>query len=90
MSYSHFYWETKTENYPYYSLLVSKDNVFILFRQSFKGYDYGCESNIEVDSVPFIRTAIVHLNFRAWSTFPVPVYTVSPGHWVNKADTQKD
>ena len=30
------------------------------------------------------RAAVVHLNFRAWSTFPVPVCTVSPGHWVNK------
>ena len=34
------------------------------------------------------RAAVVHLNFRAGSTFPVPVCTVSPGHWVNKADTQ--
>ena len=34
------------------------------------------------------RAAIVYLNFRAGSTFPVPVCTVSPGHWVNKADTQ--
>ena len=33
------------------------------------------------------RAAVVHLNFRAGSTFPVPVCTVSPGHWVNKADT---
>ena len=30
------------------------------------------------------RVAVVHLNFRAWSTFPVPVCTVPPGHWVNK------
>jgi len=28
--------------------------------------------------------AVVHLNFRAGSTFLVPVCTVSPGHWVNK------
>ena len=34
------------------------------------------------------RAAIAHLNFRAGSTFPVPVCTVLPGHWVNKADTQ--
>ena len=34
------------------------------------------------------RAAVVHLNFRAGSTFPVLVCTVSPGHWVNKADTQ--
>ena len=34
------------------------------------------------------RAAVVHLNFRAESTFPAPVCTVSPGHWVNKADTQ--
>ena len=36
------------------------------------------------------RTAVVHLNLRAGSTFPVLVCTVSPGLWVNKADTQKD
>ena len=34
------------------------------------------------------RAAVVHLNFRAGSTFPVRICTVSPGHWVNKADTQ--
>ena len=34
------------------------------------------------------RAAVVHLNFRAGSTFPVPVCTALPGHWVNKADTQ--
>ena len=27
------------------------------------------------------RAAVIHLNFRAGSTFPVPVCTVSPGHW---------
>ena len=27
-------------------------------------------------------------DFRAGSTFPVPVCTVSPVHWINKADTQ--
>ena len=31
-------------------------------------------------------TAVVHLNSRAGSTFPVPICTVSHGHWVNKAD----
>jgi len=39
-------------------------------------------------TVPSPRVAVVHVNFRAGSTFPVPVCTVSPGHWVNKADTQ--
>ena len=34
------------------------------------------------------RVAVVHLNFRAGSAFPVPDCTVSPGHWVNKADTR--
>jgi len=34
------------------------------------------------------QAAVVHLNFRAGSTFPVPDCTVSPGHWVNEADTQ--
>ena len=34
------------------------------------------------------RVAVVHLNFRPGSIFPVPVCTVSPGHWVNNADTQ--
>ena len=46
---------------------------------SMKGYremDYGTGA------------AVVHLNIRAGSTFPVPVCTVSPGHWVNKAETQ--
>ena len=33
-----------------------------------------------------LRAAVVH--FRAGSTFPVPVCTVSPGYWVNIADTQ--
>ena len=36
------------------------------------------------------RAAVVHLNFRAGSTFPVPVCTVSPGQCVNEADTQDD
>ena len=31
-----------------------------------------------------------HFNFRAGSTFPVPVCTVPHGHWVNKADNQQD
>ena len=34
------------------------------------------------------RATVVHLNFRAGSSFPVPVCIVLPGHWVNKADTQ--
>ena len=34
------------------------------------------------------RAALEHLNLQAGSTFPVPVCTVSPGLWVNKADTQ--
>ena len=34
------------------------------------------------------QAAVVDLNFRVGSTLPVPVCTVSPGHWVNKADTQ--
>jgi len=32
---------------------------------------------------PLPRAAVVH--FRAGSTFPGPVYTVSPGHWLNKS-----
>ena len=36
------------------------------------------------------RSAVVHFNFRARSTFPVPVCTVPLGHWVNKADNQQD
>ena len=35
------------------------------------------------------RAAVVHLNLRAGSTFPVPVCTVSPRLLVNKADTQQ-
>ena len=38
------------------------------------------------DSQP--RAAVVHFNFRAGSTFLIPVFTVPHGHWVNKADTQ--
>jgi len=34
------------------------------------------------------RAAVVHLNFRAGSTFPVPFCTVSPGHWEKEADTK--
>ena len=33
---------------------------------------------------------LVHLNFRAESTFPVPVCTVPHRHWVNEADNQQD
>ena len=29
------------------------------------------------------RAAVLHLNFRAESTFPVPVCTVPHGHWLN-------
>ena len=36
------------------------------------------------------QAAIVHFNFRARSTFPVPVCTVLHGYWVNKADNQQD
>ena len=36
------------------------------------------------------QAALVHFNIRAGSIFPVPVCIVSPGHCVNKADTQKD
>ena len=36
------------------------------------------------------RAAVVHFNFRAGSTFLVPVFTVPRGHWVNKADNQQD
>ena len=34
------------------------------------------------------RAVVVHLNFRAGSTFPFQVCTVSPGHWANKAETK--
>ena len=36
------------------------------------------------------RAAVGNFNFRAGSTFPVPVCTVPHRHWVNKADTQQD
>ena len=32
------------------------------------------------------QAAVVHFNFRAGLTFPVPVCTVPHGHWINKAD----
>ena len=38
----------------------------------------------------YVCQRAVHLNFRAGPAFPVPVSTVSPEHWVNKADTQQD
>ena len=55
------------------------------FQEDFKTYD--------TDIVKFMRhhgtrEAVVHLNFRAMSTFPVPVCTVSSARWVNKAATQ--
>ena len=37
---------------------------------------------LQPDGAP---AAVVYLNFRAVSTFPVPVCTVSPGLWVDKA-----
>ena len=40
-----------------------------------------------VNPVSVSRAAVVHLNFRAGSTFPVSVCTVLSRHWVNKADT---
>ena len=33
----------------------------------------------------YTRAAVVHLNLRAGSTFPVSVCTVSPGLWVKKS-----
>ena len=33
--------------------------------------------------IPLKFKAVIHLNLRAGSTFPVPVCTVSPGLWVN-------
>ena len=36
------------------------------------------------------RVAVVHFNFRAGSTFPVPVCTVPHGHWFNKAGSQQN
>ena len=36
------------------------------------------------------RAAVVHLNFRAGSTFPVPVCTAPHGSWINKEDNQQD
>ena len=47
-----------------------------------------CFYYLSADKEANLRAAVVHLNFRAGSTSPVPVCTVSPGHWVIKADTQ--
>ena len=46
-----------------------------------------CEQFLKVANKDFDCTGsrIVHLNFRAGSTFPVPGCTVSPGHWVKKS-----
>ena len=35
-----------------------------------------------------LAAVVVHFNFRAGSTFLVPVSTVSPGNWVYNANTQ--
>ena len=40
--------------------------------------------NVNKDSAVRTGSRIVHFNFRAGSTFPVPVCTVPHGHWVNK------
>ena len=45
-------------------------------------------SHFKMSARPVTRAAVVHSNLRAGSTFPVPVCAVSPGLWVNKADTQ--
>ena len=50
---------------------------------------YLTTSVIKINS-SITRAAVVHLNLRAGSTFPVPVCTVSRGLWVNIADTQQD
>jgi len=42
-----------------------------------------CYSFFFADHTSASRAAVVHLNFLAGSTFPIPVCTVSPGHWVN-------
>ena len=44
--------------------------------------------NFTLKKCVLTRAAVVYFIFRAGSTFPVPVCAVSPGHWVNKADTQ--
>ena len=40
--------------------------------------------------ITYLRTAVVHLNLRAWSTFTVPDCTEPHGLWIYKADTQQD
>ena len=67
-------------------------NTVSLKYQSFtpSGYnDIGIRKN-SVHLCLHISRVALNLNFRAGSTFLVPVCTVSPGRWVNKADTQKD
>ena len=41
-----------------------------------------------VNRICISRAVVVHLNFQAGSTFPIPVCIVSAGYWVNKADAQ--
>ena len=53
------------------------------FRKNFAGDPF----NI---IIKITRSAVVHFNFQAESTFPVPVCTVPHGHWVNKADNQQN
>ena len=45
--------------------------------------------NSEFRKINKSRAAVVHLNLRAGSTFSVQVCTVSPGHWLNKANTRQ-
>ena len=52
-------------------------------------YYYNIINHDEAEADIGSRAAVENLNFRAWSTFLVPVCTASPGHWVNKADTQR-
>ena len=54
----------------------------------FKVWSFGLEAFSRKDPKKTERAAVVHYDFRGGSTLLVPVCTVSPRHWVNKADTQ--
>ena len=61
--------------------------VYIAAQSQYSHYTAMQYKRCVFDEITFL-SAVVYLNFRPGSTFLVPVRTVSPGHWVNKADTQ--
>ena len=70
------------------NFIQPKNYQLLLFKKRQNGWIKFFGGNSFGEGQSESQAAVVHLNFQAGSTFPVPVCTVSPGHWVNKADTQ--